>query len=125
MATPEENVRFLSDRYAAATHVGNMGRLRVTGISSDAMVAFAVLGAPRPMTPGHPIVPGGMSWQGDECGSHYPHDQSDLDACERTFALAPPAIADEMDAVMRDFRQWVLYGRNRYGDHVIDRPGEV
>lgn len=37
----------------------------------------------------------------------YPSDQSDLDACERTYAMAPEHLLDVMKPVMAKYREHV------------------
>lgn len=93
---------------------------RCYGLSSDAMALYGLGRAPRPQVPGHTVAPGVLGWTGEECGTDYPHDLSDLDACERTFRMAPPWVQDRMAPVLEDFRDWVIEGRNRHGE-VIER----
>lgn len=93
-------------------------RPRWYGMSSQALVKFAAGMGPRPRTPGHPSRPGGAMWLNEECGENYPHDMADLDACELAYKKAPAWMQRKMLPVLREFRDWVLDGKNRYGDVV-------
>ena len=91
---------------------------RCYGVSSDALAAFALGWAPRPLAPGRPQnqSPYGTVWIGDEMGIDYPHDEDDLAACELTYQMAPARIQERMLPVLEEFRAWVRQGVNRYGE---------
>jgi len=61
-------------------------RPRCTGVSSDALAAYALGLGPVP-----------QRWS-------YPHDAADLAACELTYAMAPPDVAEVMVATLELFR---------------------
>lgn len=86
---------------------------RRTGLSSDALVAYALGTGERPSTPGNPD--GYRRWSGDERGSNYPADKSDLLACVLTYESAPADLRAVMAPVMDEFRAWVLHSVNRHG----------
>lgn len=92
---------------------------RCWGISSDALALYGLGKGPRPQTPGWAASPGGSSWTAEECGHDYPHDQSDLLACELTYEMAPVEARIRMLPVLEEFRRWVNEGLNRYG---VGRP---
>jgi hypothetical protein len=100
-------------------------RPRCYGISSDALTLYALGKGPRPQTPGRPDREGGATWTGSEVGRDYPHDESDLGACELTYAMAPEVVKVAMAPVLEEFRAWVREGKNRYGEKARDiRHGE-
>lgn len=93
--------------------------IRWTGVSSNALAAYAVGAGPRPTVPGHPVSPGVTAWRGDECGRAFPHDEGDLLACTITYLTAPDdECRARMLPVLTEFEQWVWHGINRYGDKV-------
>lgn len=92
---------------------------RCWGISSDALAAYGAGHGPRPTTPGKPSEapsPNAGRWTCEEAGYCYPHDVGDLNACERTFAMAPDHAKFRMRPVLDEFRAYVLDGLDRYGD---------
>lgn len=91
---------------------------RCWGISSDALALYALGKGPRPEVPGRPDSPGGGSWHGSQVGREYPHDESDLRACEATYAMAPESLQVVMLPVLQEFQAWVREGLNRYGEKV-------
>lgn len=103
---------------------------RCWGRSSDAMALYGLGEGPRPTIPGRMTAQiemgrrwafstkAGGSWSGDECGRDYPADMSDLNACERTYEMAPLWVQERMRPVLEEFRQWVLHGVNRYGERI-------
>lgn len=103
----------------------NHERPRCYGVSSDALVLYALGQGPRPTVPGRPETENGGSWRGKECGFSYPHDEADLAACERSYDMAPPSLQAIMLPVLDEFRAWVREGRNRYGEQVPSRTGGV
>lgn len=88
---------------------------RCWGASSDALAAYGVGIGQRPQTPGWSDSPNGGCWSGDECGREYPHDDSDLMACEITYRMAPRHVQERMLPVLDEFRRWIDHGLNRYG----------
>jgi len=104
-------VQFLTARMLAERQHRNP---RCYGISSDALALYGLSAGPRPQTPGWSNGYG-RSWSGDECGTDYPHDKSDLLACELTYEMAPPHVQMRMLPVLEEFRRWVNDGLNRYG----------
>lgn len=91
---------------------------RCWGVSSDALVLYALGRGERPRVPGTARSlsdNGGGSWYGDEVGTFYPHDPDDLRACELTHDMAPPHLQERMGPVLDEFRGWVYHGRNRHG----------
>ncbi len=58
---------------------------RCWGKSSDALALYAI-GGPEPTE------------------RDYPSDHSDLDACERTYRMAPPRLAERMQPVLDKYR---------------------
>lgn len=70
---------------------------RVHGISSDALVAWALGVGPLPVR-----------------GLNYPHDADDLGACERNYEAAPPPIRRVMAPVMGRFREYVAENEARW-----------
>lgn len=90
---------------------------RCWGISSDALAAFGAGVGPRPRIPGTPYeqTRSGGSWSPDEAGRCFPHDLSDLNACERTVEMAPEPARERMVPVLTEFRSYVLDGLNRHG----------
>lgn len=110
------------DRHLYMVHPARMRRF--TGLSSNAMVAYAFERGPRPTVPGHPTSPKAMSWQGDQCGRNDPADEDDLMACAETLRLAramhlPVPVISRMAEVYREFWLWVMLGVNRHGNHII------
>ena len=108
---------FLLDR-ATAEHL----RLRPgdVGVSSQALLLYALGSIRRPRVPGRSTRGHGYrTWSGDECGHDYPYDEDDLGRCERTYAVAPKHLQERMLPVLEEFRAWVLQRRNRYGE--VDR----
>lgn len=90
-------------------------RPRCYGVSSDALTLYALGKGERPLIPGTPSSSTGGSWHGDECGRNYPHDESDLAACELTYEMAPDQVREIMLPVLDEFRRWVREGVNRHG----------
>lgn len=91
--------------------------VRWTGVSSNALAAYAVGVGPRPIVPGTPTSRN--AWHGDECGHQFPHDEGDLLACTITYLTAPDdECRARMLPVLTEFEQWVWHGINRYGDKV-------
>jgi hypothetical protein len=87
---------------------------RATGLSSDAMVAWAFDVGPRPCAP-------------DGRYGRYPHDTDDLAACCETLMLAkalafvdalPTGAIERMEDVYGEFWLWVIGGINHDGEHV-------
>ena len=74
-------------RYARDQHW--RGIVRYTGISSDALAEYGVRGRGKPTL------------------NEYPADRSDLDACERTYLLAPDAVRNRMLPVLNRYRAYV------------------
>lgn len=112
-------------------------RPRCWGRSSDALMMYGLGKGPRPILPGRTAeqiqvyesgerfvfsTRGGYSLHGDNCGTEYPHDIDDLNACERTYEMAPPWVQERMLPVLLEFRSWVLEGRNRYGEVICPPP---
>ena len=62
------------------------GSPRCTGVSSDAMVFYA-LGGPYP------------------ADYEYPHDRSDYKACESIFSMAPAHLQRKLGGVMMEYRR--------------------
>lgn len=109
------------------------------GLSSQAMLLYALGALDRPRVPGwsqkqlqdgsagsatmwpSSTTPAQLSvlssacWVGTECGDDYPRDPGDLDRCERTYAAAPPHLQERMLPVLEEFRAWVRHGTNRHG----------
>ena len=96
---------------------------RCTGRSSNALAEYALGWRERPYTPGTPNSKGGSTWLNDECGDSYPSDRGDLRACELTYLLAPKWMRDRMLPVLQEFRDFVLEGKNRYGEVLWPKEG--
>jgi len=78
-----------------ATHLSRTtrdGSLRMRGISSDAMVSYALGGA----------LPSSLAHLGE-----YPGDPGDLAACERCRESAPAHLHPAMDRVLAAYREAV------------------
>lgn len=111
----EDILEFVLDRMAAERERRTP---RCWGMSSDALTLYALGKGPRPEVPGRPDRPGGRSWRSSEVGQNYPHDESDLRACELTYAMAPESVQVVMLPVLNEFQAWVREGKNRYGEMV-------
>ena len=69
---------------------GQWGRPRCTGRSSDALARFGLGYGEKPTE-----------------NNDYPHDGADLDACERTYAMAPTHVQAKMRPVLLAYRVYV------------------
>lgn len=109
-----EALEFITRRLAAERRHTDP---RCYGRSSDALALYGVGSGPRPLIPGRETTRG--FWQGDECGTDYPLDESDLRACELTYEMAPSWAQDRMLPVLEEFRRWVRGGINRHGEPTL------
>lgn len=93
-------------------------RPRCWGVSSDALALYGAGYGPRPEIPGAPAeaTPNSGRWTPQEAGRSYPLDVDDLNACERTVAMAPEGPRRRMAPVLEQFRSYVLDGRDRHGN---------
>lgn len=103
---------------------------RHCGLSSDALTRWAYGTGPEPLVPGTPTSAASLSFEGSECGSDYPHDTSDLDACRRTVELAVTLglrgdIIARMQSKYAEFAGWVLRGVNRHGAVVTAQSNDA
>lgn len=85
----EDRFSFISRRYHADGSGLNFRRSRCTGVSSDALAWYAVGRRDEPKL------------------SEYPADESDLSACERTYAMASEWLQERMLPVLERYRAHV------------------
>lgn len=83
---------FMLDRLQAR----QVGCIRYTGRSSDALVEFAFSGE-------------------EPDRNRYPYDLDDLGACERTAGMAPEHLRRRMEPLLLKYRQFVADNYKRWG----------
>lgn len=86
-ALPAAHLAFYARRAWSRDHYM---RPRCTGVSSDALTLYALGLGPLPSQ------------------SSYPHDASDLAACELTYTMAPPDVATAMVPTLALYRAATL-----------------
>jgi len=89
---------FVASRYLRDGVDGRRYNDRCTGISSDALAFY------------------GIGMRREPKDHEYPADRSDLDACERTYEMAPAPVRRRMLPVLEKFRA----ARRECGIEVID-----